>query len=205
MNKPKPQATIDHAAAIAELETRNNAEFDQALEGYINARNMPEEEAILRNGIARLRARQITPEQAADILTSVFKGSINRATREQLEKLRGEMPRPAREKLGTRREELLEAAHERIRWCEQDAGKSFAVIHGAIDHNRKMQVSLVESCRGDFLLMLEAARVLWHEAHGYDVIPEPDPPNLGCELPPLGWYCSREPGHDGPCAARRTG
>lgn len=26
--------------------------------------------------------------------------------------------------------------------------------------------------------------------------------DLGCELPPEGWWCSREPGHDGPCAAR---
>lgn len=24
----------------------------------------------------------------------------------------------------------------------------------------------------------------------------------GCEVPPPGWWCSREPGHDGPCAAR---
>jgi hypothetical protein len=33
---------------------------------------------------------------------------------------------------------------------------------------------------------------------------EPLPPNLGCKLPPPGWWCSREPGHDGPCAARPT-
>lgn len=25
--------------------------------------------------------------------------------------------------------------------------------------------------------------------------------NNGCQLPPPGWWCSREPGHDGPCAA----
>lgn len=25
---------------------------------------------------------------------------------------------------------------------------------------------------------------------------------LGCTVPPEGWWCSREPGHDGPCAAR---
>jgi hypothetical protein len=24
----------------------------------------------------------------------------------------------------------------------------------------------------------------------------------GCTLPPPGWWCSREPGHDNPCAAR---
>ncbi len=24
----------------------------------------------------------------------------------------------------------------------------------------------------------------------------------GCQLPPPGWWCSREPGHEGPCAAR---
>lgn len=24
-----------------------------------------------------------------------------------------------------------------------------------------------------------------------------------CTIPPAGWSCSREPGHDGPCAARR--
>jgi len=27
----------------------------------------------------------------------------------------------------------------------------------------------------------------------------------GCELPPEGWWCSREPGHEGPCAARENG
>jgi hypothetical protein len=26
-----------------------------------------------------------------------------------------------------------------------------------------------------------------------------------CTLPPEGWACSREPGHDGPCAARPEG
>ena len=31
-----------------------------------------------------------------------------------------------------------------------------------------------------------------------------DPPDLGCQLPPPGWWCSREPGHDGPCAAREV-
>jgi hypothetical protein len=31
------------------------------------------------------------------------------------------------------------------------------------------------------------------------------PPNLGCKLPPSGWWCSREPGHEGPCAARPSG
>lgn len=30
------------------------------------------------------------------------------------------------------------------------------------------------------------------------------PPNQGCKLPPRGWYCSLEPGHLGPCAARST-
>lgn len=30
------------------------------------------------------------------------------------------------------------------------------------------------------------------------------PPNQGCKLPPSGWYCSREPGHQGPCAARQV-
>lgn len=25
-----------------------------------------------------------------------------------------------------------------------------------------------------------------------------------CTLPPPGWWCSREPGHDGPCAAREN-
>lgn len=25
-----------------------------------------------------------------------------------------------------------------------------------------------------------------------------------CHLPPVGWWCSRQPGHDGPCAARRA-
>lgn len=28
------------------------------------------------------------------------------------------------------------------------------------------------------------------------------PSDQGCKLPPPGWWCSREPGHEGPCAAR---
>lgn len=28
-------------------------------------------------------------------------------------------------------------------------------------------------------------------------------PDQGCKRPSEGWYCSRKPGHDGPCAARR--
>jgi hypothetical protein len=28
------------------------------------------------------------------------------------------------------------------------------------------------------------------------------PLDLGCTMPPAGWWCSIEPGHDGPCAAR---
>lgn len=24
----------------------------------------------------------------------------------------------------------------------------------------------------------------------------------GCNVPPTGWWCSREPNHEGPCAAR---
>lgn len=27
----------------------------------------------------------------------------------------------------------------------------------------------------------------------------------GCATPPVGWWCSRSPGHEGPCAARRDG
>lgn len=30
------------------------------------------------------------------------------------------------------------------------------------------------------------------------------PVDQGCKVPPAGWWCSREPGHDGPCAARRS-
>ena len=26
---------------------------------------------------------------------------------------------------------------------------------------------------------------------------------LECDVPPEGWWCSRDPGHEGPCAARR--
>jgi|SRR5579871_2792792 len=29
-----------------------------------------------------------------------------------------------------------------------------------------------------------------------------EPRDQGCRRPPEGWWCSREPGHDGPCAAR---
>jgi hypothetical protein len=29
--------------------------------------------------------------------------------------------------------------------------------------------------------------------------------NGRCRIPPEGWWCSREPGHDGPCAARPVG
>lgn len=29
-----------------------------------------------------------------------------------------------------------------------------------------------------------------------------EPDDQGCPLPPDGWWCSRKPGHEGPCAAR---
>lgn len=35
-----------------------------------------------------------------------------------------------------------------------------------------------------------------------EMTPDSDPPSQGCLLPPEGWYCSRAPGHEGPCAAR---
>lgn len=28
---------------------------------------------------------------------------------------------------------------------------------------------------------------------------------MSCKVPPPGWWCSREEGHDGPCAARSSG
>jgi hypothetical protein len=28
-----------------------------------------------------------------------------------------------------------------------------------------------------------------------------NPPRLTCDVPPAGWYCTRRPGHEGPCAA----
>lgn len=31
---------------------------------------------------------------------------------------------------------------------------------------------------------------------------EPSRSEVECEVPPPGWWCSRTPGHDGPCAAR---
>lgn len=30
-----------------------------------------------------------------------------------------------------------------------------------------------------------------------------NPPDLGCTLPPPGWYCTREPGHEGACPTRQ--
>lgn len=31
----------------------------------------------------------------------------------------------------------------------------------------------------------------------------PEPLVRHCDRPPPGWHCTREPGHDGPCAAHR--
>lgn len=31
--------------------------------------------------------------------------------------------------------------------------------------------------------------------------PVPIPVSQGCEIPPAGWLCTREKGHEGPCAA----
>ena len=36
------------------------------------------------------------------------------------------------------------------------------------------------------------------------IAPEPDPVTDECDKPPAGWWCSRERGHNGPCAARPT-
>ena len=32
----------------------------------------------------------------------------------------------------------------------------------------------------------------------------PDAQPERCDIPPTGWWCSRMPGHEGPCAARKT-
>lgn len=34
--------------------------------------------------------------------------------------------------------------------------------------------------------------------------PEPSKGPQGCAVPPIGWYCTREAGHKGPCAAIQT-
>lgn len=41
-------------------------------------------------------------------------------------------------------------------------------------------------------------------AHAKELVRYQFPPSMrkpGCTLPPAGWYCTREPGHEGPCAA----
>lgn len=41
-------------------------------------------------------------------------------------------------------------------------------------------------------------------AHAKELTRYQFPPSMrspGCTLPPKGWYCTRESGHDGPCAA----
>lgn len=38
-----------------------------------------------------------------------------------------------------------------------------------------------------------------------DVLLQGEPPICGTAIPPLGWWCSREAGHRGPCAARPCG
>ncbi len=35
-----------------------------------------------------------------------------------------------------------------------------------------------------------------------EITKQPEANHEVCQVPPLGWWCSREPGHDGPCAAR---
>lgn len=35
-----------------------------------------------------------------------------------------------------------------------------------------------------------------------EVRKEYEPKDQGCTVPPAGWWCSREKGHEGPCAAR---
>lgn len=42
----------------------------------------------------------------------------------------------------------------------------------------------------------------WTAAQRADYI---DAETARCKVPPEGWWCSREPGHDGPCAARPVG
>jgi hypothetical protein len=48
-----------------------------------------------------------------------------------------------------------------------------------------------------------AARALEHYEAGHRLEALQSTPR-GCLVPPKGWWCSREAGHDGPCAARPT-
>lgn len=217
----KHQTTIDEPHARELLEEMRAQDVRLAIAQIRAAKDEPEVAllaaslVIVLDELERLQKLAIAPAQAADILTAVFIGSLNLTTREQLKAIRGDTKRPERERPPTARATAIEDARERLRWVEQ-GGTGFAVIHGHVDSKGKMQVSFVngfvntetdnlQQPHGGILLALDAARVLWHEAHGFDVIPEPLPPDLGCKLPPAGWYCSREPGHEGACPARRTG
>lgn len=53
--------------------------------------------------------------------------------------------------------------------------------------------TLARAARG-----LECEPCMVHRAFTID----DDTPWRGCEVPPLGWWCSRDKGHEPPCAAR---
>lgn len=61
------------------------------------------------------------------------------------------------------------------------------------DSGRKFHSTSISSCRTMTLLRLE------------EILPKMKQLAQECEMPPKGWLCTREKGHDGPCAAYPVG
>jgi hypothetical protein len=63
------------------------------------------------------------------------------------------------------------------------------------------QVAEWHTERPDWTLAFSAREwdVLERAAEAFDLAMAPVPED--CKLPPQGWYCTRQAGHDGPCAA----
>lgn len=87
------------------------------------------------------------------------------------------------------------------RWDAVDAAWRSHAYEECDEHGR-LDVTEVDICVG----------IALHKAFAIAAHPHPVQDGMrekvadqGCRVPPEGWWCSREPGHEGPCAARPTG
>ena len=87
--------------------------------------------------------------------------------------------------------------------CVKLAGENGAWVCDCIDNADRSTVGGIAGERNAaFIASANPAAVLALIALARRAQPEGEAPQAGCTVPPEGWYCTRAPRHDGPCAAR---
>lgn len=75
-------------------------------------------------------------------------------------------------------------------------------IHRKLQTLNQRGLPVTTNTSGMNSLIREVMKIESELAGDCESAPDVNPGSDMCEIPPAGWWCSREKGHDGPCAAR---